>query len=241
MSGHTSTHRAPAQDDLEWRGDTPTSRRFADPYYSPLDGLAEARHVFLEGADLTARMAAAPGGLHVAELGFGVGLNLLAAWRLHLRAGKGTLRFTSFEAHPLPAEVMARAHARWPELADLSRALCAAWRPEGEAVRAALPGLALEVRLGDARALVPRAGFEADVWFLDGFAPARNPQMWEPALMRAVFEACRPGGAAVTYSAAGAVRRALAAAGFEVRKRPGFARKREMLVALKPPAGAPQR
>lgn len=233
MSAETSTAPEAAQSDLDWRGDTPVSRRFADPYFAPEDGLAETRHVFLDAADLPARMAGRES-FTVAELGFGVGLNLLAAWALWRRVGAGTLRFVSFEAHPLPAEALSRAHRRWPELSDLSAALLGVWSPDGEGCAARLDGLDLEVRFGDARALVPRAGFLADAWFLDGFAPARNPEMWEPDLLAAVARATAPGGTATTYSAAGAVRRGLAAAGFAVEKRPGFGRKRDMTVARVP-------
>lgn len=228
-----------AAPELDWRGATPVSRRHGDPYWSPGDGLAEARHVFLAGNALPDRFAGAES-FAIAELGFGAGLNLLAAWTLWRgQAAPGArLRYVSVEAHPLPAAAMARAHAPWPELAEVSAALREGWEAAGEGragdVRLALEGLDLEVRIGPAVEGLPPAPFAAQAWFLDGFAPARNPEMWEPRLLAGVFRRTAPGGTFATYTAAGQVRRALADAGFEVGKRPGFGRKRDMTAGRRP-------
>lgn len=218
-------------DGLAWsRGDVPVSVRFDDPYFSLDSGLSEARHVFLAGNGLPARFRP---GFRIAELGFGTGLNVLAAWQAWDAwdgAGRaGELSVTSFEAYPMPADAMARALAGFPELADRAAALVDAWR--AGARRISLPRLRLEVIEGDARATLPLWQGRADAWFLDGFAPARNPELWEPALMAEVARRTEPGGTAATYSAAGSVRRALAAAGFVVERRPGYGRKRHMSVA----------
>ncbi|GMG85062.1 tRNA (5-methylaminomethyl-2-thiouridine)(34)-methyltransferase MnmD [Paralimibaculum aggregatum] len=218
---------------IEWRdGNLPVSTRFGDPYYSADDGLAETRHVFLAGNDLARRFSGAAG-FAVAELGFGTGLGFLAAWALwRERAAPGAeLAFTSFEIAPLAATEMARALAPWPELAPLAAELLAGWRGGGSL---ALPGARLEVILGDARETLPRWGGRAEAWFLDGFAPARNPELWEPALLAEVFAHTAPGGSLATYSAAGHVRRGLQAAGFRMAKRPGYGRKREMLAGSRP-------
>jgi tRNA U34 5-methylaminomethyl-2-thiouridine-forming methyltransferase MnmC len=222
-----------------WRdGTLPISPAHDDPYYSALDGLAESRHVFLAGTALPERMAGAER-FALAELGFGTGLNLLAAWRLWRGTARpgAVLDYTAFEIAPLSAGQMARALGRWPELAPLAGALIAAWPPPPDG-RIALDGLRLELVRGDARQTVPRWPGAADAWFLDGFAPARNPEMWEPELLAAVFARTLPGGRAATYAAAGAVRRGLAAAGFEVTRAKGFGPKREMLAARRPDAGA---
>jgi len=210
---------------LSWRdGRTPVSDIFQDPYYALTDGAAEARHVFLAGNDLPARFRE---GFRIAELGFGTGLNALVAWEAWERAGiGGPLRFTSFEAFPMPPADMARALAAWPRLAERAEALLNAL--ETGATHATLPGLELEVIVGDARETLPAWQGAADAWFLDGFSPARNPELWEPALMRAVATHTAPGGSFATYSAAGAVRRALAEAGFAVARAPGFGDKRHM-------------
>jgi tRNA U34 5-methylaminomethyl-2-thiouridine-forming methyltransferase MnmC len=207
-----------------WRGPVPVSARFDDPYYSLEDGLAETRHVFLAGNGLPERFRP---GFHVAELGFGTGLNALAAWAAWRAAGvPGDLRFTSFEAFPMAPGDMRRALAAWPEIAALAAMLPEGWHPGAGGL--ALPALRLTVITGDARARLPEWDGRADAWFLDGFGPAKNPELWEPALMVEVARHTAPGGTFATYSAAGPVRRALAAAGFAVERVPGYGRKRHM-------------
>ncbi|QPH53859.1 tRNA (5-methylaminomethyl-2-thiouridine)(34)-methyltransferase MnmD [Pontivivens ytuae] len=210
-----------------WRENgTPVSARFDDPYYSVEDGWAETRHVFLAGNDLLARLTP---GFHVAELGFGTGLNLMAL----AAEAPCPIRFTSFEAFPLARDDMARAAARFPGLAPQAEALLAAYRPEGG--RFQLGPVSVELIIGDARATLPRWDGLADAWFLDGFAPARNPELWSKALMAEVGRHTAPAGTFATYTSAGAVRRALTAAGFTVTKRPGYGRKREMSTGRRGP------
>ena len=212
---------------LSWRGNVPIATRFEDPYFSLEDGLSETEHVFLKGNGLPERFC---DGFRIAELGFGTGLNFLAAWAAWLACNQpGTLRFTSFELYPMAAEDMGRALAVFPALAVLAAPLLGA-RAAGKLSFCA-PGLELEIVEGDARDTV--AGWQgvADAWFLDGFSPARNPELWEPMLLSDVARHTAEAGTAATYSAAGAVRRALAAAGFEVERRTGYGRKRHMTVA----------
>lgn len=214
-------------DALDWRGDIPVSTRFDDPYYSLDNGLAETAHVFLTGNDLPARFH---DGFHVAELGFGTGLNLLACLRLWRESGQtGTLRFTSFEAYPLTAPEMTRAQAAFPEIAPLAQELAPHWG----ATQITLPDLDFTLITGDARETLSTWQGQADAWFLDGFAPARNPELWSPELMAEVARHTAPGGTAATYTAAGHVRRALAEAGFTVNRIPGYGRKRHMTTARK--------
>ena len=213
------------QAELEWRdGDTPVSTRFDDPYFSLENGLAETRHVFLDGNDLPGRFR---DGFHIAELGFGTGLNLLAALQAWRRArAPGTLHFTSFEAFPMAPEDMLRAQAAFPEVADIAAELAPFWGKG--ATRFSLPDLAFALIEGDARETLPRWGGKADAWFLDGFSPAKNPELWDEALMAEVGAHTARDGAAATYTAAGFVRRGLEAAGFTVTRAPGFGRKRHM-------------
>ncbi|PQO24582.1 FAD-dependent oxidoreductase [Rhodobacteraceae bacterium WD3A24] len=212
-------------DGIDWTEEgVPVARRFDDPYFSRKGGLAEARHVFLAGNGLPERFHA---GFHIAELGFGTGLNMLATWAAWRAAGmRGDLHYTGFEAWPLTAEQIERALAPFPEIAELAALFRAGW--SGGAGPVALPGLRLEIVAGDARVTLPQWRGRADAWFLDGFAPARNPELWEPALMAEVADHTAPGGSFATYTAAGAVRRALAGAGFNVSRLPGFAGKRHM-------------
>jgi tRNA U34 5-methylaminomethyl-2-thiouridine-forming methyltransferase MnmC len=210
--------------DITWRGAVPVSARFDDPYYSLEDGLAETRHVFLAGNDLPARLHE---GFHIAELGFGTGLNLLAALDAFRRSGApGRLRYTSFEAYPMAPDAMRAAQRAFAEVQPLAAELAPHWQAGTR--RITLPDLEFTLIAGDARATLPDWDGAADAWFLDGFAPARNPELWEPALMAEVARKTVPGGTCATYTAAGDVRRGLAAAGFAVTRVPGFGRKRHM-------------
>ncbi len=216
--------------ELDWRdGGVPVSRRFDDPYFSLHDGLAETRHVFLAGNGLPERLQS---GFHIAELGFGTGLNLLASLIAWQGTGRpGTLRFTSFEAYPLPAADIARALAHFPQAQAVATGFLAAW--EAGARRFALPGMLVEVIVGDARDTLPAWQGCADAWFLDGFSPAKNPELWSPELMAQVARHTAQGGSFATYTAAGHVRRALAEAGFAVSRQPGHGRKRHMTTGRK--------
>ncbi|MBK45209.1 MAG: FAD-dependent oxidoreductase [Roseovarius sp.] len=212
-----------------WRdGEVPVSARFDDPYFSLEDGLAETRHVFLAGNGLPGRFC---DGFHVAELGFGTGLNLLAALQAWRAAGvPGRLCYTSFEAFPMAPEDMRRAQGRFAELAPLAAELAPLWR--GGAQEITLPDLRFTLVAGDARATLRHWPGVADAWFLDGFSPAKNPEMWQPELLAEVARHTARGGMAATYTAAGFVRRGLEAAGFSVSRVPGYGRKRHMTRAI---------
>lgn len=217
MTGHSA--------DIQWQPDgIPVSRQFDDPYYSLEDGLAETRHVFLAGNRLPERFRP---GFHIAELGFGTGLNLFATLLEWRRAGiPGKLRYTGFEAYPLLAEEMDLALKAFPDVLAVAQPFLSAW-DAGE-TRFQSDDLDAQVILGDARETLSRWDGIADAWFLDGFAPARNPELWEAPLLTDVALHTAPQGTLATYTAAGVVRRGLEAAGFTVAKVPGFGRKRHM-------------
>lgn len=219
------------QAEVEWRdGGVPVSARFDDPYFSLDDGLAESWHVFLAGNGLPGRFRP---GFHIAELGFGTGLNLLAALQAWLYCGQtGKLRFTSFEAFPMAAADMARALQVFPEIAPLAEPLLVAWS-NGE-TRFETDTLRAEIIIGDARQTLPQWHGRAHAWFLDGFSPAQNPELWGADLMRAVACHTAPHGSFATYTAAGFVRRNLEAAGFSPRRQPGYGRKRHMTIGSLP-------
>ncbi|MDZ4088111.1 MAG: tRNA (5-methylaminomethyl-2-thiouridine)(34)-methyltransferase MnmD [Tabrizicola sp.] len=211
---------------LDWRDETiPVSRRFDDPYFSLGGGLDETRHVFLAGNGLPGRFR---DGFRIAELGFGTGLNLLAVLLAH--QGPGHLHFTSFEAFPLPAPDIARALQAFPEVAGVADPFLRQW--EAGATVLKFPHLTATILLGDARKTLPAWDGQADAWFLDGFSPAKNPELWSDALMSEVARHTAPGGTFATYTAAGHVRRALAEAGFTVTRQPGFGRKRHMTTGV---------
>lgn len=213
---------------IEWReGGVPVATRFDDPYFSLGDGLAETRHVFLAGNGLPGRFRH---GFHIAELGFGTGLNMLAALIAWRRAGvAGPLRYSSFEAFPMAVHDIETALAVFPEARAVADPFLEAWG-RGERVFA-FDGIEVEVIEGDARTTLPGWTGRADAWFLDGFSPAKNPELWGPDLLAEVARHTAPGGTAATYTAAGTVRGGLAAAGFSVTRQPGFGRKRHMTTA----------
>ena len=198
---------------LEWKGGVPIATQFDDPYYSLDNGVAETEHVFLAGNDLPARFG---GDFHIAELGFGTGLNLLVTWAAWAQAGyPGTLRFTSFEAFPMTPAEMTQALGHFPELQPYAALLLNAWTP-GAGPTQLIDGPILNVIIGDARETLPAWEDKADAWFLDGFSPAKNPALWDPDLLRAVGQHTTPSGTAATYSAAGHNRRSLTDAGAHV-------------------------
>ena len=208
-------------DKIEWRANIPFSTQFNDLYYSADNGLAETQHVFLSGNNLPERFST---GFQIAELGFGTGLNLLvalAAWR---KSGvKGVLYFTSFEAFPLTPEQMIIAHQAFPELKEIATELASLW---GNTIT--LPDLKFDLILGDARDTLPAWLKKADAWFLDGFSPTKNPELWGPTLMADVAQHTKSGGSCATYTAAGFVRRSLQKAGFSITRTAGFGKKRHM-------------
>jgi len=225
---------------LSWTPDgAPTSGRFGDVYFSKEEGLAESRAVFLAGCRLPDAWRGRSR-FTVAELGFGTGLNVAALIALWRRSGPpdGRLHVFSVEGFPLSGDEAARALSAWPELTEETAALIAAWpAPTPGFHRMDLPAdwrVTLDVAVGPVEPTLARWSGRADAWFLDGFAPATNPEMWSPEVLRRVAERSRPGARVATFTVAGAVRRSLADAGFTVEKKPGHGRKRERLEAVLP-------
>jgi len=212
---------------------TPFSEKFGDVYHSEGSGPEQARHVFVQGNDLPSRWAGRRV-FTIVETGFGLGLNFMAtgaAWRLDPNRCQ-RLHFVSVERHPFVGEDLATLHARYPEFREQSAEICAAWPLAIAGVhRLHLDHgrITLTLFFGDVVEALRGMRFGADAFYLDGFAPDRNPEMWSPAVMKALARLARPGATLATYSTARAVRDALAAAGFVVGKSKGHGRKREML------------
>lgn len=223
---------------LEWTDDgRPRAAGFGDTYYAP-DPVAESQAVFVEGCGLLQAWAKPGGPARIGETGFGAGLNFLLAWAAWKGAAAAprTLDFVSVEAFPMDRAQLEKAHGAYPQLEEFAQALRAAWPDRFE------PGLhqfhfeqgrvRLSLIIGDAvelgRAVVP-GGIEA--WFLDGFAPSRNPGMWRPELFEQLARQSAPGARLASFTAAGAVRRGLEAAGFAVTREPGFGGKRHRITA----------
>ena len=207
---------------LEWReGGVPVSTRFDDPYFSLNDGLAETGHVFLAGNDLPARLRPS---FSIAELGFGTGLNLLAT--ALICPSDCPISYTTFEAYPMQADDIARALDLFAQTAPIAAPFLAAWRAGLREFT--LGPIAVQVIIGDAQDTLPNWHGRADAWYLDGFSPAKNPQLWSAELMGEVARHTAPRGTFATYTAAGHVRRALGEAGFDVARVAGYGRKRHM-------------
>lgn len=220
--------------DLLWGDDgTPRSGRFGDIYFAPGDGFAESRHVFLDGIGAPAVWQGRDD-FTVGETGFGTGLNFLALWDLWQRtAGPAArLHYVAVERHPMRRDDLARALTPFAELASLSAELAAAWpdpTPGFHRLRLGDGRVRLTLLMGDAALTLGQLVGRIDAWFLDGFAPARNPEMWSDNLFREVARLSMPGARLATFTVAGQVRRGLAAAGFVLEKAPGFGGKRECL------------
>ena len=226
-----------------WARPTPPGSR--TPTIPPHGGLAQARHVFLSGNALPERWRDRDA-FTILETGFGLGLNFLATWDA-LRSdprGPARLHFVSVESHPFPAADLADALAPFEELRPLAAALVATWPPPIAGFhRLQFDGGRVQLTLlaGDARELLPQLEARADALFLDGFSPARNPDMWSPKWCANSRAWPRPAPRLATWTVAGGVRTALSDAGFRVEKREGFAHKREMLAGVRdgePPAPA---
>lgn len=221
----------------------PVAADYGDIYFSRRDGVAESQAVFVDGNDLPRRFAALRGDFCVAEFGFGSGLNFLLTRAAFLAAAapSARLHYVGFERHPLASadrrRLAAALAADHPRLAAAARELDALAPPRLTGWhRRTLDGgrVRLALYLGDAAAgladwAAMASGSAADAWFLDGFAPARNPELWASELLRALPALSRPGASIGTFSVAGVVRRALTDAGFDVERVPGPEGKRQVL------------
>lgn len=215
---------------------TPYAPAYDDVYHGRAGGLAQARAVFLAGNGLPQRWQGRSGFV-VLETGFGLGLNFLATWEAWRAdpARPQRLHFVSLERHPFRAQDLARLQAAWPELAPLAAELRAQWPPlvpGPQRLHFEQGAVTLTLFFGDAPALLPQLQLRADALYLDGFAPNKNAALWAPEFLAAAARKLRGGASVATWCAAGAVRRALQAAGFAVERRPGHAGKREMLTGI---------
>ncbi|VVM60205.1 tRNA 5-methylaminomethyl-2-thiouridine biosynthesis bifunctional protein MnmC [Pseudomonas fluorescens] len=224
-----------AQIDWDDQG-LPRSRVFDDVYFSDKSGLDETRYVFLEQNCLRDRFAALPEGgrLVIGETGFGTGLNFLCAWQLfeqHAVAG-ARLHFVSVEKYPLSLPDLQRALALWPELkafADQLLAIYVAIHQGFQRLTLANGRVTLTLLVGDALEQLPQLDARIDAWFLDGFAPAKNPDMWTAELFAELARLAAPGSTISTFTSTGWVRRLLNSAGFKMKRTPGIGHKWEVL------------
>lgn len=219
---------------IAWRDGQPYSTAFDDVYFSSDDGLLETEYVFIQGNALVSRWQLLSGSnFTILETGFGTGLNFLCAckaWLEHAPANT-VLHFTSVEKYPLSCTDMHKALQHWPALQPIADALLMQYETLLNTGTATLFNhrIRLQVLFGDATACLSKLDTKADAWFLDGFAPAKNPEMWQQALFEQMARLSHSQTTFATFTSAGIVRRGLATAGFKVNKQPGFGKKREMV------------
>ncbi|MFJ7286000.1 bifunctional tRNA (5-methylaminomethyl-2-thiouridine)(34)-methyltransferase MnmD/FAD-dependent 5-carboxymethylaminomethyl-2-thiouridine(34) oxidoreductase MnmC [Pseudomonas sp. NPDC099000] len=222
---------------LDWDDQgRPYSRVFDDVYFSDKSGLEETRYVFLEQNGLRERFAALPDGgrLVIGETGFGTGLNFLCAWQLfeqHAVAG-ARLHFVSVEKYPLSPPDLQRALALWPELKPFADQLLTQYVAIHQGFQRLILDngrVTLTLLIGDALEQLPQLDAQIDAWFLDGFAPAKNPDMWTSELFAELARLAAPGSTISTFTSTGWVRRLLNAAGFKMKRTPGIGHKWEIL------------
>jgi tRNA 5-methylaminomethyl-2-thiouridine biosynthesis bifunctional protein len=222
----------PAQ--LAFRDDgTPYSPVYDDIYHSCAGGLTQARHVFIAGNQLPARWQLCER-FTIVETGFGQGLNFLATWQAWRADPQrcAHLHFVSVELHPFHRDDLATLHAQWPELADLAAQLRVHWpvlTPGFHRLHLDGGAVVLTLLFGDARETLTQLQCRADAFYLDGFSPSRNPDMWDPALLTQLGRIATTDATIATWSVNGRVRTALADVGFQCRKIAGFGPKRQML------------
>lgn len=232
---------------LSWGADgVPRSNQFDDIYFDQKSGLEETNYVFLEHNQLTQRWSelaqqARPSSFTIAETGFGTGLNFLCAWQLWLSIcqqqnaslQQSRLHFISVEKYPLNKETLKNALKMWPSLSHLSDELIGKYPTLCQGlhrIELNQGQIQLSLYFGDAAEGFASLNADVDAWFLDGFAPSKNPEMWNDELFKQIQRLSHEGTSFSTFTAAGIVRRGLQSAGFEVKKVKGFGHKREMAV-----------
>lgn len=222
----------------EIHDNVPRSAQFDDVYFSVEDGLAETRHVFLSGNTLPAIWRGQER-FTIGETGFGTGLNFLAALNLwHATPAEyrpDHLHFISFEKYPLTRDYIHTHLAHWTELAGELEAVLAVYPKDlsdGVYDLAVSDAVTLTLVFGDINAAIPLVDAAVDCWFLDGFKPSSNPDMWSDTVFSNMARLSTSGARFATFTAAGFVRRGLAAQGFTVNKIKGYGRKREMCVGF---------
>lgn len=216
---------------------TPISPAYGDVYHSASGGIEQARHVFLAGNDLLgdARRWRNRACFSILETGFGLGINFLTTWQ-SWRADPyrpARLHYFAIEQHPFRRDDLTRLHARYPSLAPLASRLQQSWPsliPGFHRLHFEGGAVTLTLIFGTAQTVVNDIAGRFDAFYLDGFSPAKNPEMWSAQVCEDLAWLAAPQATLATWTVAGEVRRNLAAAGFAVERRPGFGTKREMLV-----------
>ncbi len=235
---------------IQWDNGLPISTQFNDIYFSRASGIAETRHVFLEHNHLPRRFRELIPGttFTIGETGFGTGLNFLCTWQLFQdnAPDNSSLDFISTEKYPLQPDDLQKALRVFDELTPLANRMISAYQLSEETIdlqfsdSASGKHVSLHILIGDVLDTLPHINEKIDAWFLDGFAPAKNPDMWQPNLFRTLKDKSHEESTYATFTAARLVRDGLTEAGFSVTKQPGFGRKRDMIAGrFIPSSGLP--
>ncbi|MGJ4786729.1 bifunctional tRNA (5-methylaminomethyl-2-thiouridine)(34)-methyltransferase MnmD/FAD-dependent 5-carboxymethylaminomethyl-2-thiouridine(34) oxidoreductase MnmC [Leptospira koniambonensis] len=227
---------------IDWKENgTPVSREFNDIYFSLENGLEETKHVFLKGNRLEERLSSSETqySFSILELGFGTGLNFFAAWQLWRNCKKRTnarvLRFTSFEKYPLEKDDIRKAISAFPELSELLELFLEKYIllvPGCNTFLFEKENLILDLWIGDAIKSLPETNGKFDAFFLDGFAPSKNPDLWGENISIQLKRLSNKNASFATFTVARSVKDCLSDAGFSLSKIPGYGRKREMLIGV---------
>ena len=222
------------EEELDWSvKNVPRSLRFGDSYFSNLDGLDETKYVFLNGNKLP-EIWRCTDRFIIAETGFGTGLNFFATWQLWRETStrNSNLNYYSIEKYPLTISQIEKSISHWSDLKPLLEEFkkdYASTEVNSQTILFDKGSVTLKLIFGDVRDVLSQATFSSDAWFLDGFAPSCNPEMWNHEVFREVARLSKKGTRLATFTSASAVRRGLTDVGFDMVKIPGFGRKREML------------
>ena len=230
---------------LIWRENQPYASQFEDIYFSSENGLAETDYVFLQGNQLATRWQQADlTDFTIAETGFGTGLNFLCAANLWLNIApkNAKLHFISIEKFPLNLKDIEKTCAMWPSLKYLTpdfltlyQNLISADLANQNSAFLGDKNIQLTLLIGDITHCLNNINNHINAWFLDGFAPAKNPDMWQENLFQTMAKRAKPSTTFATFTASGMVKRSLNAVGFTTIKKPGFGKKREMLTGFYSP------
>jgi tRNA 5-methylaminomethyl-2-thiouridine biosynthesis bifunctional protein len=220
---------------IKWINNNPYSIDFNDIYFSTEDGIQETECVFIAQNQLEERFSSLKNNTFaIIETGFGTGLNFYCAashW-LKLAPADAKLIYISIEKFPLKLEDMEKVAQLWSQLECISKPLLQQYanlKPNLNQMSMAESRIQLALWVGDILDTLPQITQKADAWFLDGFAPAKNAEMWSEKIFKHVARLSKTNTTFATFTSAGDVRRGLQAAGFEVKKHTGFGKKREML------------
>ena len=231
---------------IEWRQENgqnnalsqPYSLDFNDVYFNSDNGLQETEHVFIAHNQLLQRFSNPNlSNFTIIETGFGTGLNFLAASALWLKLApkNATLHYIGIERTPLSITDLTRAHALWPQFSTISAELIKSYstlKSGANLFSMAAGRIHLTLQANDIMLALPSISQKADAWLLDGFAPAKNADMWSGEVLAHIARLSKPNTTFATFTSAGAVRRGLADVGFDVKKQAGFGKKREMLSGI---------